>query len=89
MQHADAHVQVGILSRRSQELISSYGFTLQAGTFRIVSEEEQALRARLERLTTKDHGPVFEKCDKIPALTLQKVKRTGQTAGAGERKEGG
>ncbi|KAJ6662759.1 hypothetical protein lerEdw1_010963 [Lerista edwardsae] len=48
--------------------------TSVAGTFRIVSEEEQALRARLERLTTKDHGPVFEKCEKIPALTLQKAK---------------
>uniref|UniRef100_A0A8C4XKY6 Retinaldehyde binding protein 1 n=1 Tax=Falco tinnunculus TaxID=100819 RepID=A0A8C4XKY6_FALTI len=44
------------------------------GTFRIVSEEEQALRTKLERLTTKDHGPVFGKCEKIPPHTLQKAK---------------
>uniref|UniRef100_A0A8C8R5N0 Retinaldehyde binding protein 1 n=1 Tax=Pelusios castaneus TaxID=367368 RepID=A0A8C8R5N0_9SAUR len=44
------------------------------GTFRIVSEEEQALRTKLERLTTKDHGPVFGKCDKVPAHTMQKAK---------------
>ncbi|XP_042331863.1 retinaldehyde-binding protein 1 [Sceloporus undulatus] len=48
--------------------------TSVAGTFRIVSEEEQALRAKLERLTTKDHGPVFGKCDKIPDHTIQKAK---------------
>uniref|UniRef100_A0A8C4U0L4 Retinaldehyde binding protein 1 n=1 Tax=Falco tinnunculus TaxID=100819 RepID=A0A8C4U0L4_FALTI len=46
----------------------------QTGTFRIVSEEEQALRTKLERLTTKDHGPVFGKCEKIPPHTLQKAK---------------
>ncbi|XP_032662401.1 retinaldehyde-binding protein 1 [Chelonoidis abingdonii] len=44
------------------------------GTFRIVSEEEQALRTKLERLTTKDHGPVFGKCDKVPLHTMQKAK---------------
>ncbi|KAM6409413.1 retinaldehyde-binding protein 1 [Rhynochetos jubatus] len=44
------------------------------GTFRIVSEEEQALRTKLERLTTKDHGPVFGRCEKIPPHTLQKAK---------------
>uniref|UniRef100_A0A6J0SUK0 Retinaldehyde-binding protein 1 n=1 Tax=Pogona vitticeps TaxID=103695 RepID=A0A6J0SUK0_9SAUR len=44
------------------------------GTFRIVSEEEQALRAKLERLTTKDHGPVFGKSEKVPAHTMQKAK---------------
>uniref|UniRef100_A0ACB8E655 Retinaldehyde-binding protein 1 n=1 Tax=Sphaerodactylus townsendi TaxID=933632 RepID=A0ACB8E655_9SAUR len=44
------------------------------GTFRVVSEEEQALRLKLERLTTKDHGPVFGKCKSIPAHTLQKAK---------------
>ncbi|TFK13100.1 Retinaldehyde-binding protein 1 [Platysternon megacephalum] len=44
------------------------------GTFRIVSEEEQALRTKLERLTTKDHGPVFGKCDKVPPHTIQKAK---------------
>ncbi|XP_053844560.1 retinaldehyde-binding protein 1 [Vidua macroura] len=44
------------------------------GTFRIVSEEEQALRSKLERLTTKDHGPVFGRCEKIPPHTLQKAK---------------
>lgn len=47
----------------------------QTGTFRIVSEEEQALRSKLERLTTKDHGPVFGRCEKIPPHTLQKVRR--------------
>ncbi|XP_074405860.1 retinaldehyde-binding protein 1 [Zonotrichia albicollis] len=46
----------------------------QTGTFRIVSEEEQALRSKLERLTTKDHGPVFGRCEKIPPHTLQKAK---------------
>lgn len=46
----------------------------QTGTFRIVSEEEQALRSKLERLTTKDHGPVFGRCEKIPPHTLQKVR---------------
>ncbi|XP_068552589.1 retinaldehyde-binding protein 1 isoform X3 [Anas acuta] len=44
------------------------------GTFRIVSEEEQALRTKLERLTTKDHGPVFGRCQQIPPHTLQKAK---------------
>ncbi|KAG8440660.1 hypothetical protein GDO86_006416 [Hymenochirus boettgeri] len=44
------------------------------GTYRIVSEEEQSLRAKLERLTTKDHGPVFGKCEKIPEHTVQKAK---------------
>ncbi|XP_038275426.1 retinaldehyde-binding protein 1 [Dermochelys coriacea] len=44
------------------------------GTFRIVSEEEQALRTKLERLTTKDHGPIFGKCDKVPLHTIQKAK---------------
>lgn len=48
--------------------------TPQTGTFRIVSEEEQALRTKLERLTTKDHGPVFGRCEKIPPHTLQKVR---------------
>ncbi|XP_053128713.1 retinaldehyde-binding protein 1 [Hemicordylus capensis] len=48
--------------------------TSVTGTFRIVSEEEQALRTKLERLTTKDHGIVFGKCEKIPAHTLQKAK---------------
>ncbi|XP_030046300.1 retinaldehyde-binding protein 1 [Microcaecilia unicolor] len=45
-----------------------------AGTYRIVSEEEQALRAKLERLITNDHGPVFGKCEKLPPHTLQKAK---------------
>ncbi|XP_036400477.1 retinaldehyde-binding protein 1-like isoform X1 [Megalops cyprinoides] len=44
------------------------------GTFRMVSEEEQALRAKLERLTVKDHGPVFGPCAKLPEHTLQKAK---------------
>lgn len=53
----------------------------QTGTFRIVSEEEQALRTKLERLTTKDHGPVFGRCEKIPPHTLQKVRRLWRMGG--------
>ncbi|KAM5291376.1 retinaldehyde-binding protein 1 isoform 2-T4 [Glossophaga mutica] len=45
-----------------------------AGTFRVVPEEEQELRGRLERLTTKDHGPVFGPCSELPPHTLQKAK---------------
>ncbi|XP_029431734.1 retinaldehyde-binding protein 1 [Rhinatrema bivittatum] len=45
-----------------------------AGTYRFVPEEERALRTKLERLTTKDHGPVFGKCDKLPPHTVQKAK---------------
>ncbi|KAL4613240.1 retinaldehyde-binding protein 1-like [Arapaima gigas] len=44
------------------------------GTFRMVSEEEQALRTKLERLTVKDHGPVFGPCAKLPDHTAQKAK---------------
>ncbi|GAA6093089.1 retinaldehyde-binding protein 1b [Tachysurus ichikawai] len=44
------------------------------GTFRMVSEEEQTLRAKLERLTVKDHGPVFGPCAKLPDHTVQKAK---------------
>lgn len=56
-------------------------FSPQTGTFRIVSEEEQALRTKLERLTTKDHGPVFGRCEKIPPHTLQKVRAAVGTLG--------
>ncbi|KAM7048631.1 retinaldehyde-binding protein 1 isoform 2-T3 [Molossus nigricans] len=45
-----------------------------AGSFRVVPEEEQELRAQLERLTTKDHGPVFGPCSELPPHTLQKAK---------------
>lgn len=41
----------------------------------MVSEEEQALRAKLERLTVKDHGPVFGACASLPDHTKQKVAR--------------
>ncbi|XP_008068807.1 retinaldehyde-binding protein 1 [Carlito syrichta] len=44
------------------------------GTFRMVPEEEQELRAQLEQLTTKDHGPVFGQCSQLPRHTLQKAK---------------
>ncbi|KAL6468608.1 hypothetical protein MHYP_G00221320 [Metynnis hypsauchen] len=44
------------------------------GTFRKVSEEEQALRSKLEHLTVKDHGPVFGPCKKLPDHTVQKAK---------------
>ncbi|XP_078283386.1 retinaldehyde-binding protein 1-like isoform X1 [Rhinoraja longicauda] len=46
----------------------------QTGTFRMVSEEEQALRTKLDHLTTKDHGPVFGRCEQLPPHTLQKAK---------------
>ncbi|XP_041795534.1 retinaldehyde-binding protein 1-like [Chelmon rostratus] len=45
-----------------------------SGTYRMVSEEEQALRAKLERLTVKDHGPVFGACASLPDHTKQKAK---------------
>ncbi|KAG5274100.1 hypothetical protein AALO_G00159190 [Alosa alosa] len=45
-----------------------------SGTYRVVSEEEQALRAKLEHLTVKDHGPVFGPCAKLPDHTMQKAK---------------
>ncbi|KAM4826070.1 retinaldehyde-binding protein 1 isoform 2-T3 [Thomomys bottae] len=44
------------------------------GSFRMVSEEEQTLRAQLQQLTTKDHGPVFGRCSQLPRHTLQKAK---------------
>ncbi|KAM5291787.1 retinaldehyde-binding protein 1 [Ctenodactylus gundi] len=44
------------------------------GTFRMVPEEEQELRAQLEQLTTKDHGPVFGRNSELPRHTLQKAK---------------
>uniref|UniRef100_A0A3B4EE20 CRAL-TRIO domain-containing protein n=1 Tax=Pygocentrus nattereri TaxID=42514 RepID=A0A3B4EE20_PYGNA len=47
---------------------------LQSGTYRMVSEEEQALRAKLEHLTIKDHGAVFGPCAKLPDHTIQKAK---------------
>ncbi|KAM7424482.1 hypothetical protein PAMA_000700 [Pampus argenteus] len=44
------------------------------GSFRMVSEEEQAMRSKLEHLTVKDHGPVFGPCHKLPSHTVQKAK---------------
>lgn len=49
-------------------------FSIQTGSFRMVSEEEQAMRSKLEHLTVKDHGPVFGVCHKLPGHTVQKVK---------------
>uniref|UniRef100_A0A8C7FXP3 Zinc transporter ZIP1 n=1 Tax=Oncorhynchus kisutch TaxID=8019 RepID=A0A8C7FXP3_ONCKI len=46
----------------------------KTGTFRMVSEEEQAMRSKLEHLTVKDHGPVFGPCPKLPVHTIQKAK---------------
>lgn len=40
----------------------------------MVSEEEQAMRSKLEHLTVKDHGPVFGPCHKLPGHTVQKVQ---------------
>ncbi|KAG7232828.1 hypothetical protein INR49_008058 [Caranx melampygus] len=47
---------------------------MQTGSFRMVSEEEQAMRSKLEHLTVKDHGPVFGPCHKLPGHTVQKAK---------------
>uniref|UniRef100_A0A3B3VEZ7 Retinaldehyde-binding protein 1-like n=1 Tax=Poecilia latipinna TaxID=48699 RepID=A0A3B3VEZ7_9TELE len=47
---------------------------LFTGTFRMVSEEEQAMRSKLEHLTVKDHGSVFGPCHKLPGHTVQKAK---------------
>ncbi|XP_029701932.1 retinaldehyde-binding protein 1-like [Takifugu rubripes] len=44
------------------------------GSYRMVSEEEQAMRSKLEHLTVKDHGPVFGPCAKLPGHTVQKAK---------------
>ncbi|KAF7703203.1 retinaldehyde-binding protein 1a [Silurus meridionalis] len=44
------------------------------GTFRMVSEDEQALRSKLEHLTVKDHGRVFGPCQKLLDYTVQKAK---------------
>ncbi|KAG7327367.1 hypothetical protein KOW79_008973 [Hemibagrus wyckioides] len=44
------------------------------GTFRMVSEDEQALRSKLEHLTVMDHGPVFGPCQQLPDHTVQKAK---------------
>ncbi|CAM9901320.1 unnamed protein product [Lampetra planeri] len=44
------------------------------GSFRVISEEEQALRSKMDRLTPRDHGPVFGPCSKVPAHTLQKAR---------------
>ncbi|KAK3564732.1 hypothetical protein QTP86_024879 [Hemibagrus guttatus] len=55
-------------------LLNSSGVFVQGGTFRMVSEEEQSLRAKLERLTVKDHGPVFGPCAKLPDHAVQKAK---------------
>ncbi|ETE65095.1 Retinaldehyde-binding protein 1, partial [Ophiophagus hannah] len=60
--------------KSSMELDWSAKMTAMTGTFRPLSEEEQALRTKLERLSTSDHGPVFGKHEKIPAHTLQKAK---------------
>jgi hypothetical protein len=48
----------------------------------MIPEEEQDLRAQLEQLTTKDHGPVFGKCSQLPRHTLQKVRWLGVPGGA-------
>lgn len=51
----------------------------------MVSEEEQAMRSKLEHLTMKDHGPVFGPCHKLPGHTIQKVKdEAGMAAGVDE-----
>lgn len=49
----------------------------------MVSEEEQALRAKLERLTVKDHGPVFGVCASLPDHTKQKVVQMFKHRSAG------
>ncbi|KAK7890960.1 hypothetical protein WMY93_022923 [Mugilogobius chulae] len=54
--------------------LDSGNMAVVSGSYRMVSEEEQALRAKLERLTVKDHGPVFGPCAKLPDHTQQKAK---------------
>lgn len=54
--------------------LKSFNVHLQTGSYRMVSEEEQAMRSKLEHLTVKDHGPVFGPCNKLPGHTVQKVK---------------
>ncbi|KTG02402.1 hypothetical protein cypCar_00007283, partial [Cyprinus carpio] len=51
-----------------------FSFKSKTGTFRMVSEEEQALRTKLEHLSVKDHGPVYGPCKKLPDHTKQKAK---------------
>lgn len=46
----------------------------------MVSEEEQAMRSKLEHLTVKDHGPVFGPCNKLPGHTVQKVNNKNRMA---------
>lgn len=76
------HVMSGERSRRwdlekGEFFINSFlsSSLLQTGTFRMVSEEEQAMRSKLEHLTVKDHGPVFGPCHKLPCHTVQKVRK--------------
>ncbi|KAJ0056479.1 hypothetical protein NL108_008049, partial [Boleophthalmus pectinirostris] len=45
----------------------------------MVSEEEQAMRSKLEHLTVKDHGPVFGVCQKLPPHTVQKANELNET----------
>lgn len=57
---------------------------MQTGSYRAVSEEEQAMRAKLEHLTVKDHGSVFGPCSKLPGHTLQKVELKSPSWPCGE-----
>lgn len=59
---------------QKQQVITDSMMYVQTGSFRMVSEEEQAMRSKLEHLTVKDHGPVFGPCNKLPGHTVQKVK---------------
>uniref|UniRef100_A0A3B4WUN9 Uncharacterized protein n=1 Tax=Seriola lalandi dorsalis TaxID=1841481 RepID=A0A3B4WUN9_SERLL len=45
---------------------------MKEGLKGIFRREEQALRAKLERLTVKDHGQVFGPCASLPDHTRQK-----------------
>ncbi|XP_075884975.1 retinaldehyde-binding protein 1b isoform X2 [Nelusetta ayraudi] len=63
-----------VLSSRLGAEPQSTDMAVVSGTYRMVSEEEQALRAKLERLTVKDHGPVFGPCSSLPDHTKQKAK---------------
>lgn len=54
---------------------------MQTGSYRVVSEAEQAMRSKLEHLTVRDHGPVFGPCAKLPGHTVQKVKTEKSNAG--------
>lgn len=68
------HLMITTCTGRYDGNIFNKFVLLQTGSYRMVSEEEQAMRSKLEHLTVKDHGPVFGPCHKLPGHTVQKVR---------------